>query len=289
MRKIAFLTKVCVFTCFFGALFILNAGAVKLGTVTADALNIRAAAEPEAQIVTTAAKGTTLLLTNEKDGWYTVWIDGTSAFAVTEYIEATATAEYDFGTGRVNASVLNIRSEPSTSAKVLCKVSFGTSLQLIGVKDSWFMVKHGNYTGYVHPEYITLGDATYAETGELRSDVINYAKQFIGTPYRAGGAAPGGFDCSGFVYYVFNHFGYSFGRGASTMMDNVPAIARADLLPGDLVFFNNGSARRASHVGIYVGDDQFIHATSPGNPLTISTMATGYYAKYYVGSGRVLD
>ena len=87
---------------------------------------------------------------------------------------------------------------------------------------------------------------------------------------------------------MFKNFGYTLNPGASTQMDSVSVIKRVELVPGDLVFFNNGSARRASHVGIYVGDGQFIHATTPGNPLSISSLDSGYYSRYFVGGGRVL-
>jgi lipoprotein Spr len=71
-------------------------------------------------------------------------------------------------------------------------------------------------------------------------------------------------------------------------MDKAAKISKDELLPGDLVFFNTGSARRASHVGIYVGNNKFIHAVTYGKALSISSLSDGYYSRYYVGSGRVL-
>ena len=99
-------------------------------------------------------------------------------------------------------------------------------------------------------------------------DIVEYAKQFIGVPYRAGGNTTAGFDCSGYTKYVFKHFNVDLSRIAAdqTSMGNV--ISKSDLQPGDLVFFG----KSIYHVGIYVGNGQFIHSPKPGERVKIMDM-----------------
>ena len=120
----------------------------------------------------------------------------------------------------------------------------------------------------------------------VTSDVISYAKQFIGTPYVYGGSTPSGFDCSGFTSYVYKHFGISLPHSSSAQYSSLAKVSRDQLKAGDLVFFTNGGSG-IGHVGIYVGNNQFIHSPSSGRTVCIDTMSSGYYASHYVGAGRV--
>lgn len=115
--------------------------------------------------------------------------------------------------------------------------------------------------------------------------VVDYAKQFIGVPYRSGGTTPAGFDCSGYVSYVFKHFGIDLVHTAAGQYNAGPAVNKANLQPGDLVFFNTGGG--ISHSGIYVGNNQFIHAsTSQG--VIISSLEDSYWAPKYRGANRII-
>ncbi len=112
--------------------------------------------------------------------------------------------------------------------------------------------------------------------------VVNYAKQLIGTPYRYGGKTPqSGFDCSGFVAHVYQKAGITLSGNATDMATQGKTISQSALRPGDLVFFNT-SQRPISHVGIYVGDGQFIHAPSTGSAIRISNMRNTYFARHFV-------
>lgn len=118
--------------------------------------------------------------------------------------------------------------------------------------------------------------------------IITKAEEYLGTPYRYGGQAPGGFDCSGFVKYIFKQFGYDLPRTAASQFQNGTTVARGDLVPGDLVFFSCGS-RSINHVGIYSGSNRFIHSSSPRSGGVIySSLSEGYYAKYFVGAKRYI-
>ncbi len=118
--------------------------------------------------------------------------------------------------------------------------------------------------------------------------VIDTAESFLGTPYVWGGTTPKGFDCSGFVQYVFNKNGYSITRTTYTQWDNDGIrIEREDLVPGDLVYFGYGDS--PSHVGLYVGDGMMIHSPRTGDVVKYSTIESGYYDDCYLGALRIIQ
>ncbi len=115
--------------------------------------------------------------------------------------------------------------------------------------------------------------------------ILSFAAQFLGTPYVWGGTTPSGFDCSGFVQYVYRNNGVSLSRTSEQQFHNGVSVSRSELRPGDLVFFHTYSSG-ASHVGIYVGNNTMIHSSSGG--VTYDDMANTYYAARYLGARRVL-
>ncbi|MFD2640637.1 C40 family peptidase [Pseudomonas japonica] len=123
------------------------------------------------------------------------------------------------------------------------------------------------------------------------SDVLSRAVNQLGTPYRWGGSTPGkGFDCSGLVKYAFNDIDeVDLPRTSNAMANGNHGVkvARGDLKPGDLLFFNIKS-RRVNHVAIYLGNDRFIHAPRRGKSVTIDTLNKPYWQKHYVVAKRVL-
>jgi cell wall-associated NlpC family hydrolase len=104
--------------------------------------------------------------------------------------------------------------------------------------------------------------------------------QYLGVPYRWGGASPSGFDCSGFTMYVYAQVGISLPHNAAMQYGMGSAVGREFLQPGDLVFFNG-----LSHVGLYIGGNQFVHAPHTGDVVKISPL-TGWYSSTYVGARR---
>ncbi len=120
------------------------------------------------------------------------------------------------------------------------------------------------------------------------SRIIEKAQEYLGTPYRYGGSGPGGFDCSGFVRYMFAQFDIDLPHNAAAQYRNGTEVSKEDLLPGDLVFFACGRGG-IDHVGIYSGGDQFIHSSSPrSGGVIFSTLSSGYYGNTYVGGRRIL-
>ncbi|MFW2177945.1 MULTISPECIES: C40 family peptidase [unclassified Moraxella] len=128
-----------------------------------------------------------------------------------------------------------------------------------------------------------------AQTTNKAQALIDKAKQFIGLPYRYGGTSPtSGFDCSGFMQYVFKGANINLPRTSGSMAQVGQKVSRDELKAGDMVFFatRGGSI---SHVGMYVGEGRFIHSPSTGKSIQINSLTSGYYANTFVTARRVLD
>jgi cell wall-associated NlpC family hydrolase len=121
----------------------------------------------------------------------------------------------------------------------------------------------------------------YAPPPAKYGGVVGIAMQYLGTPYVYGGASPGGFDCSGFVMYVFAQVGVSLPHNAAAQYGYGMPVSQGQLQAGDLVFFNG-----LGHVGIYIGGGQFIHAPHTGDVVKISSLS-GWYSSTYVGARRL--
>jgi len=113
--------------------------------------------------------------------------------------------------------------------------------------------------------------------------VVGVAMGYLGTPYVWGGAAPGGFDCSGFVMYVYSQVGVSLPHNAAAQFGSGVPVSRDQLQPGDLVFFDG-----LGHVGLYIGGGQFVHAPHTGDVVKVSSLSDSWYASTYVGARRIL-
>ena len=143
-----------------------------------------------------------------------------------------------------------------------------------------------------------IGPATYSallgkdmpdltqRVGYLANTIVSASMNYIGVPYVFGGTSPYGFDCSGYVQYVFAKAGISIPRTADVQYDFGTPISTTELVPGDLVFFETYTYG-ASHVGIYLGDGNFIHASS-SQGVTINSLSQAYYSSHYIGARRIL-
>jgi cell wall-associated NlpC family hydrolase len=127
----------------------------------------------------------------------------------------------------------------------------------------------------------SVGDATVAPPSQY-GGVVGVAMQYLGVPYVWGGSSPSGFDCSGFVMYVYSQVGVSLPHYTGAQWSYGVPVDRNDLQPGDLVFFDG-----LGHVGIYVGGGQFIHAPETGDVVKISSLSDGWYASTYDGARRI--
>jgi cell wall-associated NlpC family hydrolase len=119
----------------------------------------------------------------------------------------------------------------------------------------------------------------------INAKVVEYAKQFLRTPYKWGASSGKAFDCSGFTVYIMKRFNVNLARTASSQYASGTRIERNSLMQGDLVFFTTYK-KGPSHVGIYIGDNKFIHASSGAGFVTITDLDENYYKKRYLGARR---
>lgn len=129
-----------------------------------------------------------------------------------------------------------------------------------------------------------------AEAGnasELSEKLLGAAKEFLGIPYKFGGNTTKGIDCSAYVKKVFAALNIELPRTAREQFHVGEKIAKEELTPGDLVFFKTYSRRYASHVGIFLGDNKFIHASSKGKKVEIANLDAPYYSKRFIGAKRL--
>ena len=225
---------------------------------------------------------------------------------------------------------VNIRREPSTTAEIIMTVAENTALEVIGEDGDWYRVNTSEGEAYViksalaneriqvtnrgsvdrgssnnieensNKDTSSSSENTNNNSGVTGSEIVAYAKKFLGVPYVYGGASSSGFDCSGFTMYVFDHFGISMGHGAQMQSRLGEAVeanknSKTSLLEnlevGDLVFFlDYETMDEIGHCGIYIGNGDFIHASSgSGYCVKINSLLPGeYYNTRYCAARRVL-
>ena len=266
--------------------------AVAVGATTGSSLRLRAEASTSADIVATLDKGVAVsVLDNTLDGWYQVAFNGNTGFVSADYMVIDQDNVFE-SYGRVNANGVNVRADANTDSEILASIDTDTIVTVNGFVDGWYDVtcKYGT-EGYIRSDFV---DLTTSSTVSSNSGFVDTAKKYLGTRYVYGGAAPGGFDCSGFTMYVYNQHGYSLPHSASSQWQSgigTKVWSIGALQPGDLVFFNDPSrnaGKACSHAGIYVGNGQFIHSSSSkSNGVIISDLTSGYYNTYFVGGIHV--
>ena len=288
LMRVALLGTVLTAMCTIGA----SAATLGAGTVTADALRLRSTPAAEGEILATVSSGTNVVVLDEaEDGWYKVNYNSVEGYMSGEYLDVTTKADTDLGYGKVDAdgSTLNMRAGASTSFDSLRSIPSGTVLELEGIYEGWYKVTYAGNTGYVSSDYITITTEPATSTSSaLGEQIVALAKQYLGTPYVLGGNGPSSFDCSGFTKYIYAQFGYTLNRTATDQLQNGVSVSRDELQPGDLVFFKYNTSKPVSHVGIYIGNGEFIHASTNRYVVQIDQMNTGHYANVFVYARRIL-
>ena len=277
----AVLSTVCVVSA--------SAASVGVGTVNTDALRLRDEASTSATVLGTASKGdTVVVLEDAGNGWYKVDYKSVEGYMSGEYLNVSAKADVTIGYGLVQSqgSPLNVRSGPGTSYGKVTSLNNGAVVNIVGIDNGWYKISTNGVTGYVSSDYMVTckdsagsrGDGATAvataSSSSLGQQVVDYAKQYLGCPYVYGGNGPSSFDCSSYT--------------ASTQLSNGTSVSKSELQPGDLVFFKYNTSKAASHVGIYIGGGQFIHASTNTYTVKIDDLTRGHYANVYVGARRIL-
>ena len=200
-----------------------------------------------------------------------------------------------------------VRSSPSGEAWVLGQLREGTAVEVLGQQNDYYRVDCFGTDGYISREQLRLENGTFRvrctpdspesrsgynlelpEALAVRNSLIALAQAQLGTPYVYGGETPGGFDCSGLTYYLYGSHGIPLHRTASQQLQDGIIVPKEGLQPGDLVFFREPyEVTPASHVGIYAGDGQIIHAGRKG--ISYANLDSSYFRDYYLCARRLVN
>ncbi len=266
--------------------------AEETGYINGDYVRFRTGPSTSDSIINTYNKGKELTITGTSGDWTAVIIDGNSGYVYSQYVTTTDPTAGSTGTstteettskaGYITGNNVRFRSSASMSASILGEYNYGTALTITGTSGDWTAVTINGQAGYVYSQYVTEGTISVSSSGsELGVQIAQYALQYVGYPYVWGGTTPAGFDCSGFVQYVYKQFGYSLNRIACDQALNGVAADINNLQPGDVLCFYSGS-NYIGHVGIYIGDNKFVHASSSTTGVIVSELSGYYYNRGFI-------
>ena len=240
----------------------------RIGYVSSDGLRVRKGPSTDTEEIHSLSKNSRVQIIGQEGKWYKIDIKGKIGYVSSKYISDTKLPET---TSRSGSTIKNeeIKEVETTETKK-------EEMQKVEEKAE------------ERPKE-TNTEQQITTSGTTGTAVVEYAKKYLGYKYKSGGASPStGFDCSGFTTYVYKHFGISLNRSSKDQIKNGVAVEKNNLQPGDLVIFNNDANTKIGHVGIYIGDGNFIHASNPKGGIKITTLLSGYYAQRYVGARRVI-
>lgn len=261
-------------------------GYTNLGIANVDNnLNIRKEPDATAKLVGKLPKNAACEIIDEADGWAHIISGEVEGYVSSEYLltgmdAVNAARGLVQNKARVTCDLLKVREEASTESEVVMTVANGERLDVIEVLDGWVKVDVDGQEVYVSSEYVeisedldtalTITEVLYGEgVSDVRVELCEFAKQFVGNPYVWGGTSlTNGADCSGFVLSVFAEYGVTLPHYSMAQSKEGTAIDIDEVLPGDLIFYSNGST--INHVAIYIGNGQVIHASSPKTGIKIS-------------------
>ena len=259
---------------------------IGIANVESGNLNVREAPSTDSKMVGKMPKNSACEVLEMLDGWAHITSGEVEGYVSTEFLFTGPDAKLAANdlvrtVVLVNTDGLNVRDEANTESAVLTQVPKGEELEYVETLEGWIKVSIDGEEAYVSEEYvtveqrldtaITMTELLYGQgVSDIRVELVEYAKQFLGNPYVWGGTSlTNGADCSGFVLSVFKKFGVSLSHHSGSQAKEGVKISASDLKPGDLVFYANSSGT-INHVAIYIGGGKVIHASSPTTGIKIS-------------------
>lgn len=267
--------------------------------------------------VESEVNGWSYIMTGDIKGW--VRTDKIVEKEVSEPEENTSSQK----TGYISGNSVSLREEAESSSKAILKLLKNTKINVLSEDNGWAKVEYNGNIGYVSTKYISDKKVTVtSRSSEVRtseekketatkkestesttktetktevakdssakgSEIVAFAKKYLGSKYVYGGSSPSGFDCSGFTSYVYKNFGYSLTRTSSGQSSQGKAVSKSELQPGDLVCFSKSSgSKKIGHVGIYIGEGKFIHAANARKGVIISNLTGSGF--YFVKARRII-
>ena len=256
-----------------------------MSVISSGNLNIRQEASTDSEVVGILTNHNACELLEDAGDWYKVTSGKVTGYVNKQYLvtgdEAEAIAEQEIKTvATVNTETLNVRAEKSTEAAVLSQVGNSEAFTVNSVADGWVEISVDDSVGYISQDYVTLAQALptaktieqvkYGDgVSDVRASVVSYALQFVGNRYVWGGTSlEKGVDCSGFTMRILGKYGISLPHSSRAQPSYGTKISASEAKPGDLFFY--GSGRSISHVAIYIGNGQIVHASNKRDGIKVS-------------------
>ena len=266
-----------------------NWGYTNLGIAdVSDNLNIRAIAAEDGRLVGKLPRNAACEVLDTDDIWAHIRSGEVEGYVSLDYLLTGVPAKFKAEELAVTVAEgatdsLKVRAEANTESEVITLVAMGEELEVAAVEGDWVKVLLDDDEVYVSAEYVevsaelgtavTMTELLYGQgVSDVRVDVCQYAKEFIGNPYVWGGTSlTKGADCSGFVMKVFQKYGVKLPRNSRAQANCGTTIKVAEAKPGDLIFYAKG--KTINHVAIYIGNGQVVHASSPKTGIKISNVS----------------
>ncbi|HDR4510593.1 enterotoxin EntFM [Bacillus cereus group sp. MYBK226-2] len=283
-------------------------------TVNVSSLNVRTGPSTSHTVLGSVNKGKTVQVVGEVQDWFKINFNGGTGYVSKDFVTKggsavsnqtqqpttnnNTTTVQTGGSYVVNTGALKVRTGPATYNAVIGGVTNGTVLNVTGAENGWYKINHNGRAGYVSADFVKfvkggvnnvtnnvqqpVKDVQKPTTGGNTSSIADFARSLNGSPYRTAGTTPAGFDCSGFIHYVLNQTGH---KGARQTVAGYwsSKTKTSNPQPGDLVYFQNTYKSGPSHMGVYLGNGQFISAETDATGVRISSVSNSYWSKHLLG------
>jgi cell wall-associated NlpC family hydrolase len=297
----------------------LKGQSVVVANTNGDGVRLRTAASTSASVVMVLPEGTVAKVRSNGSGdWLAITYNSSKGFIYATYLELapaggvgggqptpTPAPVDGLGDGDHAAvtSTLNFRTGASLTSSIIGVANQGDVVLITGKsKDGFYPVQYLEQDGWMGGDYLAWTDAALtvaplvsgnagsAPATKQGQAMVDYAMKYLGYPYVWATHGPDTFDCSGFTYWVALHtLKKDIGAGTWLQVGLGTPVQYGDLKPGDLVFFQNTYTWGLSHVGIYIGNNQFIHAENENTGVKISSLSSPYYASRWYGARRIAN
>ena len=267
--------------------------------------------------IKTVENATSIRIVETLNNWSNIEVEGTNGWVLNKYIEnfdkinnteTPDTNTTETKTGYVNVTSANIRAEASTDSEVVDMAVLNDEVQILEDLGEWYKIKNGDGEAYIFASLVSDERTEVTSRSSINrtatpvsseksaaliasasgNSVAEFAKQYVGYSYVYGGSGPTAFDCSGFTMYVFQQFGINLPHNAVTQSNYGAYVSKENLVPGDLVIFNDYSNTSIGHAGIYIGNGKIVHAENSYSGVTTDTIMSGYYDVRFVEGRRLI-
>ena len=276
----------------------IDASAAQTAIVTTSVLNVRTGAGTNYSIMSKVYKGDTLEVIGSLNGWYNIKLsNGKTGWVSGDYLSISGSStNTESKKGTVTTDTLNVRSGAGTSYSIISKVHKGDTVNIVGSSNGWYKIElSSGKTGWVSSDYVSIGSSSGSSNGSSSATtnkaqaIVDLATKQIGKPYVWGAEGPSTFDCSGLTYYVFkNAVGISLPRTSTEQSKTGTTVSKSNLQPGDLIFSSTNGTGNVSHVGIYIGNNEMIHAPKPGDVVKKTKINNSYWENAYLWAKRYI-